>query len=396
MPPESGAAAAAELESKVPAEPEPTSGSAAPTASVPPQSGASAPLLKGVRRDLIAAARKGELDPVLGRAFEVRRLMQILTLKARNNPLLVGDHGVGTTAVVHGLAQTLAREEVPRWFDGKRIYAFDLDLLLGSAHDQRSIENRFAALFADIPDRDNTILFAENALETLRTPDGNIQPMTFLWPLLNHSQTRVIATATPAEYHLYMQTDRTISTFVQAVPINELSETLAVEILNRARERYEAHHRVTITNEAVAAAVTLSARHILGRPLPGKAMGLLDEAAAQVAMRGLDERPQDMAEYEEKLAQIRSTKESAIDSQDFEKAAALRDEEKKILAITSTRESAKAIPTVAEEDIAEALATIMATRAAEVITNQEDAQRAPAFSPSPMTTADDREIWSLS
>jgi ATP-dependent Clp protease ATP-binding subunit ClpC len=259
-------------------------------------------------RNLTAAAREGKLDPVIGREAEMARVMQVLLLRVRNSALLVGERGVGRTAVVEGLAQKIVESQVPETFKDRQLYTFDLDALVAGSRYRGDLEERLKEVLNEVRTHDDIILFMDEnqALFGVGDAEGAIDAASILNPRLARGELRIIATATPAEYRLYLAKDAVLERRFHPIQVAEPTMSQAVEILKGLRARYEAHHRVQITDDMVVAAVELADRHLPDRPLPGKAIDLLDLAGAEAGMRAL---PPDLSKFEEKIADVRRERE---------------------------------------------------------------------------------------
>ena len=315
-------------------------------------------------RNLTAAAREGKLDPVIGREKEIERVMQVLSRRTKNNPVLVGEPGVGKTAVVEGLAQKIVRGEVPETIKDKQLYTLDLSALVAGSRYRGDFEERLKKVLKEIRTRGDIILFIDE-LHTLvgaGAAEGAIDAASILKPVLARGELQTIGATTLDEYRRHLEKDAALERRFQPVRVAEPTIAHTIEILRGLRDRYEAHHRVSITDGALVAAAQLADRYVSDRFLPDKAIDLIDEAGARMRIRRMTA-PPDLREYDEKIAQVRREKESAIDSQDFEKAAALRDNEKQLLAKKATREKEwkagdmDVVAEVNEELIAEVLAT---------------------------------------
>ena len=343
-------------------------------------------------RNLTAEARKGKFDPVIGREVETARIIQILMLRVRNSALLVGEPGVGKTTVVEGLAQKIANGEVPETIKDKQLYMLDMGAMVAGSRRQGDFEERLKKALTEERAHGDLILFIDDihVLIGADIADAAVDPASILRPMLARSDLQIIATATPAEYRRYVEEDQAFERRFQAIQVTEPTMTDAIEILKGLRHRFEAHHRVSITDEALVAAAELADRHLPDRPLPGKAIDLLDLAGAQVNIRAT---PPALGTFDKKIADVRREKESFIDSQNFEKAAALRDTEKQLIA---ERESAKneKIGEVGAADVAEALAIISGDSPSR--TDKQHARRRRPPHPQGSATTDDREIWAMS
>ena len=305
-----------------------SSGSANPSAGQE-----SAPTLMQYGRDLTAAARAGELDPVIGRSEEIERIIQILSRRTKNNPVLIGEPGVGKSAVAEGLAQKIAEGNVPELLRSKRIVSLDLAGMLAGAKYRGEFEERMKNVMDELK-RDRSIILFIDELHTLigaGAAEGAIDAANILKPALARGEIQCIGATTIDEYRKHIEKDAALERRFQPVQVGEPSKEEAVAILKGLRDRYEAHHKVRITDEAIEAAVQLSDRYITDRYLPDKAIDLIDEAASRVRIRSYTT-PPDMKELEAKIQQLNKEKEEAIAHQNFERAAQIRDEERAIRA----------------------------------------------------------------
>src|SRR5690554_3878078 len=314
-------------------------------------------------RNLTQAAREGKLDPVIGRDKEIERVMQVLSRRTKNNPVLVGDPGVGKTAVVEGLAQKIVKGEIPETLKDKQLYTLDLGALVAGSRYRGDFEERLRKVLKEIRSRGDIILFIDE-LHTLvgaGAAEGAIDAASILKPMLARGELQTIGATTLDEYRKYLEKDAALERRFQPIQVDEPTISHTIEILKGLRDRYEAHHRVSITDGALVAAAQLADRYISDRYLPDKAIDLIDEAGARMRIRRMTA-PPDLREFDEKIAQTRRDKESAIDSQDFEKAAALRDQEKQLVAQRAEREKEwkagdlDVVSEVDDEQIAEVLA----------------------------------------
>jgi ATP-dependent Clp protease ATP-binding subunit ClpC len=314
-------------------------------------------------RNLTQSAREGKLDPVIGREKEIERVMQVLSRRTKNNPVLIGEPGVGKTAVVEGLAQGIVKGEVPETLKDKQLYTLDLGSLVAGSRYRGDFEERLKKVLKEIRTRGDIILFIDE-LHTLvgaGAAEGAIDAASILKPMLARGELQTIGATTLDEYRKYVEKDPALERRFQPIQVGEPSVQHTIEILKGLRDRYEAHHRVTITDPALVAAATLADRYISDRFLPDKAIDLIDEAGARMRIRRMTA-PPDLREFDEKIANVRRDKESAIDAQDFERAAHLRDSEKQLLAQKSEREKQwksgdlDVIAEVDDEQIAEVLA----------------------------------------
>jgi ATP-dependent Clp protease ATP-binding subunit ClpC len=315
-------------------------------------------------RNLTQAAREGKLDPVIGREKEIERVMQVLSRRTKNNPVLVGEPGVGKTAVVEGLSQKIVKGEVPETLKDKQLYTLDLGALVAGSRYRGDFEERLKKVLKEIRTRGDIILFIDE-LHTLvgaGAAEGAIDAASILKPMLARGELQTIGATTLDEYRKHLEKDAALERRFQPIQVAEPSLSHTIEILKGLRDRYEAHHRVSITDGALVAAAQLADRYISDRFLPDKAIDLIDEAGSRMRIRRMTA-PPDLREYDEKIANVRREKESAIDAQDFEKAAALRDQEKQLQLKRERREKEwkagdmDVVAEVTEELIAEVLAT---------------------------------------
>jgi ATP-dependent Clp protease ATP-binding subunit ClpC len=314
-------------------------------------------------RNLTAGAREGKLDPVIGREKEIERVMQVLCRRTKNNPVLVGEPGVGKTAVVEGLAQKIVKGEVPETLKDKQLYTLDLGALVAGSRYRGDFEERLKKVLKEIRTRGDIILFIDE-LHTLAgagAAEGAIDAASILKPLLARGELQTVGATTLDEYRKHLEKDAALERRFQPVQVAEPTISHTIEILKGLRDRYEAHHRVSITDGALVAAAQLADRYISDRFLPDKAIDLIDEAGARMRIRRMTAPPA-LREFDEKIAGVRREKESAIDAQDFEKAAALRDSENQLTGTRDAREKEQtaggvdAVAEVNEELIAEVLA----------------------------------------
>ena len=288
-------------------------------------------------RNLTAAAREGKLDPVIGREKEIERIMQVLCRRTKNNPCLIGEPGVGKTAVVECLA--LANDDVPDILANKQLYSLDLSSMVAGSRYRGDFEERMKKVLKEITQRGDIIIFIDeiHTLVGAGAAEGSIDAANILKPRLSRGEIQCIGATTMDEYHKHIEKDAALERRFQPIQVPEPTQEMAIEILKGLRDRYEQHHKVTITDAAIASAVDLSARYITDRYLPDKAIDLIDEAGARLRIKRMTA-PPDLREFDDKIAEVRGRKESAIDNQDFEKAAALRDDEKKLIAERKERE----------------------------------------------------------
>jgi ATP-dependent Clp protease ATP-binding subunit ClpC len=352
-------------------------------------------------RNLTQAAREGKLDPVIGREREMELIMLVLSRRTKNNPVLVGEPGMFRTAVVEGLAQKIVKGEVPETLKDKQLYTLDLGALVAGSRYRGDFEERLKKVLKEIRTRGDIILFIDE-LHTLvgaGAAEGAIDAASILKPMLARGELQTIGATTLDEYRKHLEKDAALERRFQPIQVAEPTISHTIEILKGLSDRYGAHHRVSITDSALVAAVELADKHIPDRPMPDKAIELLDQAGAQVAMRRMTA-PPELREFDEKIAQARRDKESAIDSQDFEKAAALRDTEKQLMAAKDLKvgewkaKKMDVVFEVTEADVTEALAVFSGVSPADVALRQPTARRNPPFPPNSMTNRD-KEIWAL-
>ena len=280
-------------------------------------------------RNLTQAAREGKLDPVIGRELEIERVMQVLSRRTKNNPVLIGEPGVGKTAVVEGLAQAIFKNDVPETLKDKQLYSLDLGALVAGSRYRGDFEERLKKVLKEIKTRGDIILFID-AIHTLvgaGAAEGAIDAASILKPMLARGELQTIGATTLDEYRKHLEKDAALERRFQPIQVKEPSVAHTIEILKGLRDRYETHHRVSITDGALSAAANMADRYISDRFLPDKAIDLIDEAGSRLRIKRMTA-PAELREFDEKIAAARKDKESAIDSQDFEKAASFRDLEK--------------------------------------------------------------------
>jgi ATP-dependent Clp protease ATP-binding subunit ClpC len=348
------------------------------------------PALDSFGRDLTELARQGKLDPVIGRQNEIERVVQVLSRRQKNNPVLLGEAGVGKTAIVEGLAQLIVDGNVPELLRDRRIVVLDLAMMVAGTKYRGQFEERIKAVMNEVRRAKNTILFIDE-LHTLvgaGGAEGAIDASNVLKPALARGEVQCIGATTLDEYRKYIEKDGALDRRFQSVVVNPPSKAEALEILRGLRDRYEAHHRVQITDEALEAAVELSDRYITGRCLPDKAIDVVDEAGARVRLKAMT-RPPDLKELDEKIERLNQDKEEAVANQDFERAASLRDQADKLKKEKERinrewRERSKDIDgTVDEEVVAEVvskmtgipLTRLEAEETARLVRMEEDLQK---------------------
>src|ERR1700690_215348 len=289
------------------------------------------PALDSFGRDLTELAREGVLDPVIGRKNEIERVIQILCRRQKNNPVLLGEAGVGKTAIVEGLAQMVISSNVPEILHDRRIVVLDLAMMVAGTKYRGQFEERIKAVMNEVRRAKNTILFIDE-LHTLvgaGGAEGAIDASNVLKPALSRGEIQCIGATTLDEYRKYIEKDSALDRRFQLVMVEPSTKSETVEILKGLRDRYESHHRVQITDDALAASVELSSRYITGRCLPDKAIDVIDEAGARVHLKSMT-RPPDLKEIDDEVDRLNKEKEEAVANQDLEKAAAPRDQADKL------------------------------------------------------------------
>ena len=320
-------------------------------------------ILEQFGRNLTQAARENKLDPVIGRRTEMERVMQVLSRRTKNNPVLIGEPGVGKTAVVEGLAQAIVHGDVPETIKDRQIYSLDMGSLVAGSRYRGDFEERLKKVLKEIRTRGDIILFIDeiHTLVGAGAAEGSIDAAQMLKPMLARGELQTIGATTNNEYRKYIEKDAALERRFQPVKVDEPSVEDTIEILKGLRDRYEAHHRVIITDEAIKSAAELADRYVSDRFLPDKAIDLVDEAGARLRIRRMTA-PPELRELDERISELRRNKESAIDDQDFEKAAALRDQESKLGEERKAKEAAwkggesDEIAEVTDHEIAEVLA----------------------------------------
>ncbi len=315
-------------------------------------------------RNLTQAAREGKLDPVIGREKEIERVMQVLSRRTKNNPVLIGEPGVGKTAVVEGLSQKIIKGEVPETLKDKQLYTLDLGALVAGSRYRGDFEERLKKVLKEIRTRGDIILFIDeiHTLVGAGAAEGAIDAASILKPMLARGELQTIGATTLDEYRKHLEKDAALERRFQPIQVAEPSIAHTIEILKGLRDRYEAHHRVSITDAALVAAAQLADRYICDRFLPDKAIDLIDEAGSRMRIRRMTA-PPDLRDFDEKIAQVRRDKESAIDAQDFEQAARCGTRRRSCWRRRLTREKEwkagdmDVVAEVNEEQIAEVLAT---------------------------------------
>jgi len=321
----------------------------------------SSKLLDQFGRNFTKQAQDGKLDPVVGRQTEIERIMQILARRQKNNPVLIGEPGVGKTAIVEGLAQRISSNQVPEILKGKQIYSLDLAALVAGSKYRGEFEERLKKVMKEIQQRGDIVLFIDELhnLVGAGAAEGAIDAASILKPALARGELQTIGATTLDEYRKYLERDAALERRFQQVRVEEPSVDDSVQILRGLRDRYEAHHRVTITDDALKAAAELSDRYIQDRHLPDKAIDLIDEAASRLRIKSMSAPPR-YRELEDEIERVRKEKEASIENQEFEKAASLRDKERKLTQKKReleeqwrSSESTDEQPQVGEEEIAD-------------------------------------------
>jgi len=315
-------------------------------------------------RNYTQLARENKLDPVIGRENEIERVMQVLSRRTKNNPVLIGEPGVGKTAIVEGLAQAIVKGEVPETIADKQLYTLDLGALVAGSRYRGDFEERLKKVLKEIKTRGDIILFIDE-LHTLvgaGAAEGAIDAASILKPMLARGELQTIGATTLDEYRKHLEKDAALERRFQPIKVAEPTVAHTIEILKGLRDRYEAHHRVTITDQALVAAANFADRYISDRFLPDKAIDLIDEAGSRLRIRRMSA-PPDYKELEEKIVEVRTNKEQAIEAQDFERAKQFREEEVTLVAERSEKETewraaeGEAFAEVNEEEIAEVLSS---------------------------------------
>ena len=335
----------------------------APEAGPAPQGG-NQTILDQFGRNLTQAARENRLDPVIGREKEIERVMTVLSRRTKNNPVLIGEPGVGKSACVEGLAQQIVRGDVPETLRDKQIYTLDLGALVAGSRYRGDFEERLKKVLKEIKTRGDVVLFIDeiHTLVGAGAAEGAIDAASILKPMLARGELQTIGATTLDEYRKHIEKDAALERRFQPIQVAEPSIALTIDILRGMRDRYENNHRITITDAALTAAAQLADRYISDRFLPDKAIDLIDEAGARLRIRRMTA-PPDLRDLDKRITDVRIDKEAAIDAQDFERAAGLRDDEKKLLAQRAERENAwkqgdQGHPAeVGEEEIAEVLSS---------------------------------------
>jgi ATP-dependent Clp protease ATP-binding subunit ClpC len=313
-------------------------------------------------RNLTQAAREGKLDPVIGREKEIERVMQVLSRRTKNNPVLIGEPGVGKTAIVEGLAQAIVKGDIPETLRDKQLYSLDLGALVAGSRYRGDFEERLKKVLKEIRTRGDIVLFIDeiHTLVGAGAAEGAIDAASILKPMLARGELQTIGATTLDEYRKHLEKDAALERRFQPIQVAEPTLTHTIEILKGLRDRYETHHKVSISDSALVSAATLADRYIADRFLPDKAIDLIDEAGSRLRIRRMTA-PPELREFDEKILRARKDKESAIDAQDFEKAASFRDQEKTLLAEKVEREKTwkagdlDVVAEVDEELIAEVL-----------------------------------------
>ena len=313
-------------------------------------------------RNLTQAAREGKLDPVIGREKEIERVMQVLSRRTKNNPVLIGEPGVGKTAIVEGLAQAIVKGDIPETLRDKQLYSLDLGALVAGSRYRGDFEERLKKVLKEIRTRGDIVLFIDeiHTLVGAGAAEGAIDAASILKPMLARGELQTIGATTLDEYRKHLEKDAALERRFQPIQVAEPSLPHTIEILKGLRDRYESHHKVSITDAALVSAATLADRYVADRFLPDKAIDLIDEAGSRLRIRRMTA-PPELREFDDKIAAARKEKESAIDGQDFEKAASLRDKEKSLINEKAEREKSwkagdlDVVAEVDEELIAEVL-----------------------------------------
>ena len=330
------------------------------SAEAPTQGGS--PILDQFGRNLTALASGNKLDPTIGREKEIERVMQVLSRRTKNNPVLIGEPGVGKTAIVEGLATRIVKNEVPQTLKGKQIYTLDLGALVAGSRYRGDFEERLKKVLKEIRTRGDIVLFIDE-LHTLvgaGAAEGAIDAASILKPMLARGELQTIGATTLDEYRKHLEKDAALERRFQPIVVNEPTVAHTIEILKGLRDRYEAHHRIQITDQALVASANLADRYISDRFLPDKAIDLIDEAGSRLHIRR-ETAPPDLREMDEEIAKTKKAKEEAVEAQDYERAARLREEEKRLQSDRAVMQAkwqdneGQVLAEVGEEEIAEVL-----------------------------------------
>lgn len=322
-------------------------------------SGTSSETLEKYGKDLTALAKEGKIDPVIGREKEIKRVIQILSRRTKNNPCLIGEPGVGKTAIAEGLALQIAKDEVPELLRNKRIISLDLTSMVAGTKYRGDFEERIQKAVEEVKASKDIILFIDEVHTIIGagSAEGAVDAANILKPSLARGELQVIGATTIDEYRKYIEKDAALERRFQSILVGEPTEEEAIEILKGLRDKYEAHHKVKITDEAIESAVKMSSRYIADRFLPDKAIDLIDESASELRLKAFTP-PQNLKEMEAEIKRLSQEKQSAVNSQNFEDAAKLRDEENKLKDLLSQEKdkwknsSSHEVPEVKPEDIA--------------------------------------------
>ena len=333
----------------------------------------STPTLNQYGSDLTKKAREGKLDPVIGRRTEIDRVIQILSRRSKNNPCLIGEPGVGKTAIAEGLAEKIVEGDVPETLKSKRVVSIDISGMIAGAKYRGDFEERIKKSLDEVKKAGDVILFIDeiHTIVGAGSAEGAIDAANILKPLLARGEIQLIGATTLNEYRKYIEKDSALERRFSPVTVNEPTHEETVEILKGIRDKYEAHHNIKITDEAITAAVELSSRYINDRFLPDKAIDLIDEASSKIRLSSLEE-PDSLKEMEEKIEKMNQEKEAAVKVQKFEKAAKIRDEVNKLKEELEEEKNkwkskkTKAIPKLTEEDIAKTIASWTGIPAAKI------------------------------
>ena len=333
----------------------------------------STPTLNQYGTDLTKKAQEGKLDPVIGRQKEIERVVQILSRRTKNNPCLIGEPGVGKTAIAEGLAQRIIQGDIPETLKNKRVVSLDISGMVAGAKYRGDFEERIKKTLNEVKKAGDVILFIDeiHTIVGAGSAEGAIDAANILKPLLARGEIQLIGATTLNEYRKYIEKDSALERRFSPVTVNEPTHEETVEILKGIRDKYEAHHNIKITDEAINAAVELSSRYINDRFLPDKAIDLIDEASSKIRLSSLEE-PDSLKEMEDKIEKMNQEKEAAVKVQKFEKAAKIRDEVNKLKEELEEERNkwkskkTKAIPKLTEEDIAKTIASWTGIPAAKI------------------------------
>jgi ATP-dependent Clp protease ATP-binding subunit ClpC len=351
-------------------------------------------------RNLTQLARDGKLDPIIGRAKEIERVMQVLSRRTKNNPVLIGEPGVGKTAIIEGLTQAIVKGEVPETLRNREVYTLDFHAITAGSRHRGEFEERLNRVVKEIRSQANIILFLED-LRNFGGAGSGEAGENALRKGLARQELQIICATTSSEYNRVIRADSNLHLAFQTIAVHAPSVVHTVELLKGVRDRYEAHHRVTITDDALVAAAVLADMYIKDRVLPGKAIDLIDDAGSRMRIRRMTA-PPDLREFDDRIADIRRDKEAAIDAQDLTKAGALRDVENQLLKDKARRErewnpdDMDVVAEVDEEEVADALADLLGEDIVVITDERSDIGRGRRLLASLQLFQGSGDIWEIS